>query len=311
MKRWMIGIGVLLLAGCTPQFDAIEQGDTPQLLVYSQLDATLSFYTEDFKEQGQWKFEEPYSGMALLEDDKILFYGYGLEQATVYDLTSGRPIGDLSVEEGTVSAYSDATGIYLANSVTNTVKRFTLDLQEAGSIQTGDYPMSMTSFDELLYVVNYQDSHVSVIEQSTFEEIEQFKVDRASQGIYATSDSLYIGGHGSGATVNSKTQLLDRTTGETTKTLDMPMMPIAFAEQGESLYALSHGSNQLYQLSEDMVTDVLTVASNPFTVGATDQALYVAGYDDDTLYKIVDMQVVDEVKTGDGPLQLLIREATK
>lgn len=215
------------------------------------------------------------------------------------------------MEEGVVSAYVDETGIYLANSVTNTVKRFTLDLEEAGSIQTGDYPMSMTSFDGLLYVVNYQDFHVSVIDQSTFEEIEQFEVAKASQGIYATSDSLYIGGHGSGATVNSETQVLNRATGTAVTTIEMPMMPIAFTEQKELLYALSHGSNQLYQLNEDEVTDVLTVASNPFTLGATDQALYVAGYDDDTLYKIVDMQVVDEAKTGDGPLQLLIREATK
>lgn len=311
MKRWILGIGFLLLSGCTPHFDAIDQGDKPQLLVYSQLDATLSFYTDDFKEQGQWKFEEPYTGMALLKDDKVLLYGYGLEQATVYDLTTGRPVGDLLVEEGVVSAYVDDTGIYLANSVTNTVKRFALDLKEAGSIKTGDYPMSMTSFDELLYVVNYQDSHISVIDQSTFEQIEQFEVAKASQGVYATSDLLYIGGHGSGATVNSETQVLDRATGDPIKTIDMPMMPIAFTEQSESLYVLSHGSNQLYQLNEDAVTDVLTVASNPFTVGATDQALYVAGYDDDTLYKIVDMQVVDEVKTGDGPLQLLIREATK
>ncbi|OZS79055.1 hypothetical protein CF394_01135 [Tetzosporium hominis] len=311
MKRWIIGVGVLLLAGCTPHFDAVREGDSPQLLVYSQLDTTLSFYTEDFKEQGQWRFEEPYTGMALLKDDKILLYGYGLGQATVYDLTTGRPVGDLSVEEGVVSAYVDETGIYLANSVTNTVKRFTLDLEEAGSIQTGDYPMSMTSFDELLYVVNYQDSHVSVIDQSTFEEIEQFEVAKASQGIYATSDSLYIGGHGSGATVNSETQVLNRATGTAVTSIDMPMMPIAFTEQNELLYVLSHGSNQLYQLNEDAVTDVLTVASNPFTLGATDQALYVAGYDDDTLYKIVDMQVVDEAKTGDGPLQLLIREATK
>lgn len=311
MKRWIIGVGVLLLAGCTPHFDAVTEGDIPQLLVYSQLDTTLSFYTEDFKEQGQWRFEEPYTGMALLKDDKILLYGYGLGQATVYDLTTGLPVGDLSVEEGVVSAYVDETGIYLANSVTNTVKRFTLDLEEAGSIQTGDYPMSMTSFDGLLYVVNYQDFHVSVIDQSTFEEIEQFEVAKASQGIYATSDSLYIGGHGSGATVNSETQVLNRATGTAVTTIEMPMMPIAFTEQKELLYALSHGSNQLYQLNEDEVTDVLTVASNPFTLGATDQALYVAGYDDDTLYKIVDMQVVDEAKTGDGPLQLLIREATK
>lgn len=311
MKRWIIGVGVLLLAGCTPHFDAVREGDSPQLLVYSQLDTTLSFYTEDFKEQGQWRFEEPYTGMALLKDDKILLYGYGLGQATVYDLTTGLPVGDLSVEEGVVSAYVDETGIYLANSVTNTVKRFTLDLEEAGSIQTGDYPMSMTSFDGLLYVVNYQDFHVSVIDQSTFEEIEQFEVAKASQGIYATSDSLYIGGHGSGATVNSETQVLNRATGTAVTTIEMPMMPIAFTEQKELLYALSHGSNQLYQLNEDEVTDVLTVASNPFTLGATDQALYVAGYDDDTLYKIVDMQVVDEAKTGDGPLQLLIREATK
>lgn len=311
MKRWIIGVGVLLLAGCTPHFDAVTEGDIPQLLVYSQLDTTLSFYTEDFKEQGQWRFEEPYTGMALLKDDKILLYGYGLGQATVYDLTTGLPVGDLSVEEGVVSAYVDETGIYLANSVTNTVKRFTLDLEEAGSIQTGDYPMSMTSFDGLLYVVNYQDFHVSVIDQSTFEEIEQFEVAKASQGIYATSDSLYIGGHGSGATVNSETQVLNRATGTAVTTIEMPMMPIAFTEQKELLYALSHGSNQLYQLNEDEVIDVLTVASNPFTLGATDQALYVAGYDDDTLYKIVDMQVVDEAKTGDGPLQLLIREATK
>lgn len=311
MKRWILGIGVLLLAGCTSQFDAIEQEEQPQLLVYSQLDTTLSFYNEDFKEQGQWEFDEPYTGMALLDKDKILLYGYGLQQATIYDLTTGKLIGDLSVEEGVVSAYVDDTGIYLANSVTNTVKRFTLDLEAAGSIQTGDYPMSMTSFDELLYVVNYQDSHVSVIDQTTFTQIEQFEVPKASQGVYATSDSLYIGGHGNGATVNSETQVLDRATGDTIHTIDMPMMPIAFTEQNESLYVLSHGSNQLYQLNEEAVTEVMTVASNPFTVGATNRALYVAGYDDDTLYKIVDMQVVDEVKTGDGPLQLLIREATK
>lgn len=311
MRRLFVLIVLLILAGCSSSYPGMTASEEPTILVYSQLDATLSSYSEQLKLGQTWELERAYTGMILLPEDQILFYGYGLDTAGIYNLRTGELLAEVETPEGTVGGYSDEYGFYLANSQTNTVTIYDFTFNEIKQIQTGRYPMSITSQDAMLYVVNYQDDHLTLIDQVQWEIHDEFSIPRASQGVKIHNDSIYIGGHGSGSEVNTKVIQLDKETGEVVTSIEAPIMPISFITHQDELYTLSHGSNQLYRLDEQSVTDEMEVASNPFAMGASQEFIYLAGYDDDTLYKINEMEVVDSIPTGDGPLQLLLWEGSK
>ncbi|WP_342526066.1 hypothetical protein MKY84_11100 [Chryseomicrobium sp. FSL W7-1435] len=310
MRNLALLLLTTLLVGCSPAYPGIPASSQTTLLVYSQLDRSLSTYTEQMELLGKWDLEKPYTGMVLLPDDHILFYGYGMDRFGIYNLLTGKQVTEVETPEGTVGAYTDDSGFYLSNSKINEVSYYTHDFELEETLATGSYPMSMTSDEGKLYVINYQGEHISVIDQNEWEVVDEYPIPRASQGIMISDQQLFVGGHGSGATVNTSIQILNKTEGILEKEIAMPIMPITFAESDDFIYTLSHGSNILYQVQDQKIVDQLTVGSNPFALAASSEFLYVAGYDDDTLYKIKDMKIVDSIDTGDGPLQVVIREGS-
>lgn len=307
MKKWAIVI-ILLMSACSPSYEAIPESESTQIGVYSQLDSTLSVYDESLNGLGTWNLDQPYTGMVLVDSETILFYGYGLVNADLYQLSTGQFISSFEVGEGTVSAVTDNNFLYVANSQTDEIKRFDNQFQQTGVIASGNYPMSMQVRDDSLYIVHYQDTRLTRIDLTKWLIEDEWDIPMASQGLWVDEQYIYIGGHGSGASMNSFTQVMDVKTGEVIKRLETPIMPIAFTKLKNHLYVMSHGSNSLYEVEGLEIRNQIPVAANPFSVLASSEFIYVAGYDDDTLYQLKNMEIVKETVTGDGPLQLFIRE---
>lgn len=301
----------MILSGCSTAFEGLPKSKNSQIGVFSQLDSTLTFYDEELSELTKWKFEEPYTGMYGVTENLVLLFGYGMNEAHLYDVTTGEIVASYSSGDGVVSAVSDQNHIYLANSKTNQVTQFSLQGNELQTIRTGNYPMSMMIADQRLMVVNYQDIHVSVIDLEEWQVVNEWKIPKASQGIHMDEQFLYIGGHGSRAVVNHAVTILDRQTGEIMTSLDLPLMPIDFTTLDNSVYVISHGSNTLFRIENNEIKESMSIAANPFVVEATNESLFVAGYDDDTLYKVENMAIVAKTSTGNGPLQIFVREGQK
>lgn len=309
MKRWFFLVVILVLTGCSEEIEGIDNLSKAKLGIFSQLDTSFTLYDDTLSPVHSWQFDEPYTGMSVLSNHRIMLFGFGLPEATIYDMETGRQLATLPVEEGVVAVYEYGEYVFVANSQTDLVQVYDAEYNLHTSVSTGKYPMSMAGFDNELYVINYQDEHVSVIDMDSLEIVQKWEVPKASQGILVTDSYLYIGGHGSGSKVNEFTTIVDRETGKMIDQLSTPVMPIDFVEDGESVYALSHGSNTLYQLRNQQVIADLEVAANPFAMGAIEDVLYIAGYDDDTLYVVKDMKVQQTKPLGDGPLLLFTEEA--
>lgn len=301
----------MILSGCSTAFEGLPKSKNSQIGVFSQLDSTLTFYDEELSKLTKWKFEEPYTGIYGVTDDLVLLFGYGMPEAHLYNVTTGEIETTFFTGEGVVSALTDGSHLYVANSTTNQVTQFSLKGNELQSIRTGNYPMSMMITDQQLMVVNYQDTHVSIVDLEEWRVVNEWEIPKASQGIHMDEQYIYIGGHGSGAVVNQAVTILDQQTGMIKETLETPVMPIDFATLDQSIYVISHGSNTLHKIEDKEVVDSISIAANPFTVEATDESLFIAGYDDDTLYKVEDMAIVAKTPTGNGPLQIIIREGQK
>lgn len=309
MRRWLFLFVILLLSGCTEEIEGTPNLQKAKLGVFTQLDTRFTLYDEALRTVHFWEFDEPYTGMAALSKQRLLVYGFGVPDARIYDMSTGRQLAKLRVEEGVVAVHESDDYVFIANSQTDIVSVYDSTYKLHTKLSTGNYPMSMSTYEGQLYVVNYQDEHLSVIDMQTMEIRHQWPIPQASQGILVTDRHIYIGGHGSGSKVNMTTTVLDRNTGETLQRIATPLMPIDFVEHDNTIYTLSHGSNTLYQLQNQHVVDKLEVAANPFALGMREDVLYIAGYDDDTLYEVKGMSVRKTTQIGDGPLQIFTEEA--
>lgn len=278
------------------------------------LQPSLQFFDEEGLLLNEWSFERAYTGAALVGDDRVVVYGHQLETAKLYELSSGALVAEIETAVGTTNAYYDTmtNKLFFTNSKTNELSRYTADGVLEQSVKLRNYPMTMTAVGEQLYVVNYKDTVLSVVNSKTLEVLEEWPIAKSSNGLLyvAQKEQLWLGGHGEGQTSNRHVMAYTMD-GQPVKKIEAPLMPIALSQHEDEIAIVSHGTNMLY------VTDIdgnekwsREIAANPFTVVYYNDLLVVAGYDDQSLYFIQDGEVVNKVSTRQGPFQLLVREAS-
>ncbi|WP_341321367.1 YncE family protein [Solibacillus sp. FSL H8-0523] len=304
---------MLLLVACNET--AFQAIDDQQDFIASVniLEPSVTFYDEENELMATWDLDKAYTGALLFGQDALLLYGHQLEQAELYELSTGKQIEKFNTGIGVTNALYDEHHqlIYVTNSKTNELTSFSITGDMQNKVKLRNYPMSMTQHENLLYVVNYKDTLLSVVDTATFTVKQEWPIESSSQGIaiIEKTGELWLGGHGQGSKSNDQVQVLDLVTGVVKKQIKVPLMPVTLLQSSDEVVVASHGSNMIYTVStQGTITWQQEIAANPFAVAYFQGQLVVAGYDDQTLYFINDDQVTEHVVTGKGAFQLLVRE---
>ncbi len=316
MKRFLIyilPIYLLLMVGCSDEkFPSINHH---QSFVASMniLEPSMTFYDDLGDEIAEWKFEKSYTGALLIPHDRVLLYGKQLPEADIYELSSGKHLATIDTGLGITNSYYDEESklIFMTNSETNTVTSYNQHGEKFGECQLGEYPMSMDSYNGLLYVVNYKDTKLSVVNIDTMTLQNEWSIEKSSNGILVLPEEgeLWIGGHGEGSKPNQTVDVHQLKTGELIDQINVSIMPVEFARNGQEIYIINHGANELYVTNSDGETLWANeVGANPFAVASFQEKIVVAGFDDNKLYFIDRKEIRKTVDTGNGPFQLLVRE---
>lgn len=312
-KLGMTIVFLLLLTGCTTNH--FQPVNAHQSFVASMniLQPSLTFYDKQGQLIADWSFEEAYTGAVMIKQDQVLLYGHQLTEAPIYELSSGKKVATLQTGLGTTNAYyaEEADAIFLTNSRTNHLMRYDVNGQLNGEIKLKNYPMSMMAHGDFLYVVNYKDQYLSVVNMQDLAVEDEWSIEKSSHGLAINRGQLLIGGHGEGMKANDTVKVFDLATGKEQSRLPMPLMPIGFAQRDGEVAVVSHGTNMLYVINE-MGEELwhLEVGANPFAVQYFQDGIAVAGYDDDKLYFIQEGQVDKAITVKKGPFQLLVREVS-
>jgi len=317
LKKWVFFIFSLVqliwLAGCTGKsFDPIER-DQDFIASLNIQEPSLDFIDGQGNVMATWLFDKAYSGAILLENDRVLLYGHQLNEIDVYTLSTGKKLYSKKVKLGTTNVYyaENEKQFFIANSKTNTVTSFDEKGNELATQKLGNYPMSMAAYKDKLYVINYKDTKLSVLNIENLEVEQEWPIQKSSHGIAILEETneLWMGGHGEGNKPNSSVKKYDLTTGVKKGEIKMPLMPVGLTKTKDAILVVSHGHNELYVADFDgNVKWEQVVGANPFAVNQFKDNIVVAGYDDHTLYFIKEGQVKKTVDVGKGAFQLLVRE---
>jgi len=304
---------VVWLAGCTDlAFKPIKSKQNFIASLNIQ-EPSLDFIDEQGKVIATWLFDKAYTGAVLLGDNRILLFGHQLDKIDVYTLSTGEKLYSKKVKMGTTNVYYSENDkqFFITNSTTNTVTSFDEKGNELASQQLGNYPMSMVAFKEKLYIINFKDTKLSILNVKDLQVEQEWVIPKSAHGlaIIEETNELWVGGHGDGSKPNSSVKRYDLATGELHGEIEMPLMPVGLTKTKDSVLVISHGHNELYVADfNGKVKWQLEVGANPFVVNQFKDYIVVAGYDDHTLYFIKDGHVEKTVDVGKGAFQLLVRE---
>ncbi|MET4561635.1 outer membrane protein assembly factor BamB [Lysinibacillus parviboronicapiens] len=317
LKKWAFFIfslvQIIWLAGCSEKsFNPIER-ERDFIASLNIQEPSLDFIDEQGNVFTTWSFEKAYSGALLLGDDRVLLYGHQLDKIDVYTLSTGKKLYSKKVKIGTTNVYyaKNVNQFFITNSKMNTVTSFDEEGNELASTQLGNYPMSMASYKDQLYVINYKDTKLTVLAIEDLSVKQEWPIEKSSHGIAIVEETneLWIGGHGEGSKPNSSVKRYDLMTGAVQGVIEMPLMPVGLTKTEDNVLVVSHGHNELYVTDFDgNVKWQQEVGANPFVVNQFNDYIVVAGYDDHTLYFIKEGQVQKTVDVGKGAFQLLVRE---
>lgn len=314
---FLLILGLYLVYGCEKAaFPAVPK--RPQILVSVNVkgESVAFFDAKTGATLAEWKVKKPIQGAALLRDQRtLLLYGNELDRVYLYDIHTGKEAQEWRTGKGIVRALVSNKGdvVFLADEQQNMIRIFKENGQEAGKIAVGDKPLTLLQNDAgtLLYVIDFRNMKAYIVQVDKRRVIRTFSVPKfAVSGLLREKEGeLWIGGHGSGSTVETNIHIYSARTGAFVKTVKAPVMPVDFAETKGGIYVLSHGSSTLWKWNDSGELESSVIAgANPFAMIAENGRLYIASYDSDEIYVVDErtMKVVDRWKTGKGPFQLLM-----
>jgi YVTN family beta-propeller protein len=318
-RLFLLILGLFLVYGCEKAtFPAVPK--RPQILISVNVnDESVEFFdAKTGSALAEWKVKKPIQGAALLRDQRtLLLYGNELDRVYLYDIKTGKATQEWQTGKGIVHALVSNKGdaVFLADDRQNAIRIFKENGQEAGKIAVGDKPLTLLQNDAgtLLYVIDFRNTKAYIVQVDKRRVVRTFSVPKFAVGglLREEEGELWIGGHGSGNTVETNIHIYSASTGALVKTVKAPVMPVDFAETKEGIYALSHGSSTLRKWDDSgKLESSVIVGANPFTMIGANERLYIASYDSDEIYVVDErtMKIIARWKTGKGPFQLLMAE---
>lgn len=313
VQTFIIVVAIFVLSSCgNEEFPPINQHQSFVASV-NILQPSISFYNHSGEKIANWTLDKAYTGAVLVDNDKLVLYGHQLEEAALYELSTGRKVKTIKTGIGTTNGYYDQNEkmLFLTNSKTNELTSYNNYGDKLAEVKLRNYPMSMDSYKGKLYVINYKDTVLSVVDMQTFQVLDEWTIEKSSSGILVVpkQQTIWLGGHGEGSKPNQTIKVLDLQTGNTVNALKASIMPVGFSQKDDKVYVVNHGANELVVFKEngEMLWH-LEVGANPFAVTNFNEYCVVAGFDDHMMYFIKDGQIEKSIETDRGPFQLLVRE---
>ncbi|MFX3661571.1 MAG: YncE family protein [Ectobacillus sp.] len=310
---------VLLLAGCGAERYTPVVSQETILITTNIKDGSLSFIeAKRGKLLATWHINKAVTGSVLLPDnDTLIVYGKRLNSMYVYSLKEGKRIGKWDTGEGIVNAMltADKQHVILADQQSNQVRLYTVKGKETAAISVGKGPLTIVQGEGLVYTINFYDAVLSVVDIGQKREVRRFSIPPSSLGAALYNGQIWLGGHGSGESINSAVHVYDVKEGALTRSVDAPQMPISFAAHGDYIYVLSHGSSTLRKMNARTYQEEASVeaGANPFAVFYTAGRVFVASYDSDEVYQIDadTMKVQNVISVGKGPFHFTERKGER
>ena len=306
----------ILLASCSnTTYKKIDEKQ-PFIASINIKDTSLTFLTEQYAKLAYWDLDIPFMGGLLLSNrDSILLYGKDMDSIEVYSLSEGKRLDSWKVDKGIVNMklLQDGKSIVGVNQSLNTVSFFNEKGQLEDQVKVGKGPLTVLEGNHQLYVINYKDTKLSVINLDTRKVDKELPIQHSSTGALLREDEheIWIGGHGKGAKMEENVHIYSTETGKLKQLLKAPSMPINFQENSNGIFILSHGTNTLYKMDKEyQIVKSTKVGVNPFETMTYNDDLIIASYDSDELY-VMDtnnLEVKKTLKVGKGPFQLISRE---
>lgn len=307
---------LFIVSGCLKELPSIPE-DKSLAITINIKDMTLSFIDlEEERVFETWTMGKPYSGGVLLPDgDSLLLYGKQVETVDMYSLRTGKQIQTWDTGKGIVEGtlLADRKEIALSDQERQSVRFFDLDGEETTEVLKTGNPLALIPTSSKLFVVSYNSKKLTVIDIQSKKIISQYAIHSSATGaiIQEEKNEIWIGGHGLGSELESDIHVYDSETGELKRKISAPIMPINLLRHQNGIFALSHGSNSLYKMSDEgVIQEELVVGANPFEMSEYKDELMVAGYDSNDIHFIskTDLQIRKSLEVGKGPFQIIIRE---
>lgn len=307
---------LLVVSGCSKEQPIIPE-DKSLAITVNIKDMTISFVDlEEKRVMETWIFDKPYTGGVLLPDgDSLLLYGKQVKTADMYSLRTGKKIESWKTGKGIVEGVtlSDSEEIALSDQERQSVRFFRFDGKETKEVSNIGNPLALIPTTSQLFVISYNSNKLTIIDRQRKEIINQFSIHSSATGaiVQEEKEEIWIGGHGLGSELESNIHVYDSKTGELKRNVSAPIMPINLLHDNEIIFALSHGSNSLYKISDEgAIQGKIVVGANPFKMSEYKNQLIVAGYDSNDIHFITkdDLALEKTLKVGKGPFQIIIRE---
>lgn len=279
-------------------------------------DTSVTFVNEQYEKLAHWDLDIPFTGGLLLEDrDSLLLYGKDMDSIEVFSLSKGKQKDSWKVGKGIVNMklLQDGKGIAAVNQSLNTVSFYNVKGQLEDQVKVGKSPLTIVEGNHQLYVINFNDTKLSVINLETRQVEKEFPINHFSTGALIREDEheIWIGGHGEGSETEEHVHIYSTENGELKRQINTPVMPVNFTENNKGIFILSHGSNAVYKLDQNYhMVKSTTVGVNPFEMTTFNDDLIIAGYDSDELY-VLDSngeKIKKTIEVGKGPFQMISRE---
>lgn len=309
---FLIVSSIVYLYSCKEEtFEPIEKEESFVASV-NIIDQSIQFFSNEKEQLAHWQFDQPITGAILVANEVVAIYGHQLTTIYMIELSTGEVINRVDVPIGTTNMYFDSynESFYVTNNKTNELSIYSKNGQFVQSIRVKNYPMSMVANEDYIYVINYKDTFLSVINKNTYEIESEWEIPKSSHGIYIFKDELWIGGHGEGMKSNKYVNIYDLHTGYLQSAIELPIMPIGVANLHHTYAVVSHGNSMVHALSEDhQIIWEKQIGANPFAIATFSEEFVVAGYDDHFLYFVSqDGTITQTLDVGKGPFQLIVRE---
>jgi YVTN family beta-propeller protein len=312
-------LGMLFIHGCEQEtLPAVPKRMEVLISVNVNEESVTFFDIQTGRKAAEWKMQKPIKGAVLLQDNRtLLLYGNELDRVYLYDMRTGKEKSEWKTGKGIVGALVSNKGntVFLADERQKALRAFDGNGKEKAKIKVGNKPLTLlqNKAGTTICVIDFHNTKAYVVDVDKRRVIRTFSVPKFAFGglLRERQQELWIGGHGSGSTVETNIRIYSIKTGALIKMMKAPSMPVSFVETNKGIFALSHGSNMVrkWDDSGNLETSV-TVGANPFAMAAANERLYIASYDSNEIY-VVDqrtMKIIARWKTGKGPFQLLIGE---
>lgn len=312
MKKCLIIMTIFIfIAGCGQKTLSLPALDANKLLITHIKEPILAVIDTTKNEViHHEQFNFSVQSLTKIGDHQVALAGKYEKEVLLLNLTNGNMRTLFSSGSGVTDLLYDAhSGIlFLTDAIKNEVIFMDVSTETViARIDVGGDPVAMDVYGDTLYVLNDDDATISVIEISTNRLLRTFPVLERPTDLVATSEYVWVGGHGSFSKLNEKVYVYEASTGNLVEKIKVGLMPIAlFSDKSrDEIWVLSHGSNELHVIDTRSFAEKgkFPTGDNPYYLTADSHYMYVTALDGDKL-TVVDRKnyvIKHEISLFSGP----------